>query len=48
MIKEDAPVTTTDNAGVGLESPKLPLKLFKRYKKLTDLVKNVSPKNQLD
>lgn len=34
-IKEDVPVTTTDNAGQGMKTPELPIKpknIFKRYK----------------
>ncbi len=36
-IKEDVPVTTTTNAGAGLDSPQLPIKpktLLARYKQL--------------
>jgi len=36
-LLEDAPVTTTNNAGAGLITPQLPIKpdnILKRYKKL--------------
>lgn len=36
-LKEDVPVTTTNNAGAGLDDPKLPIKpsnILKRYKDL--------------
>jgi hypothetical protein len=36
-IKEDVPVTTTNNAGAGLDSPQLPIKpqsVLSRFKKL--------------
>lgn len=40
-LDEDVPVTTTDNAGSGLDLPKLPLKavktnIFRRVKELSD------------
>ncbi len=34
-LKEDVPVTTTDNGGAGLDEPKLPIKaknILTRYK----------------
>lgn len=39
-LDEDIPVTTTANAGVGLNDPKLPIKpkknMFRRVKELSD------------
>lgn len=35
QVQEETPVTTTDNAGQGLDSPKLPItpgNLFRRFK----------------
>lgn len=40
-IKEDAPVTTTDNAGAGMKTPELPIKkntILKRYKELKNKI----------
>lgn len=44
-LKEDVPVTTTANAGAGLNDPKLPIKppkknMFRRVKELSDKNKN--------
>ena len=39
-LNEDTPVTTTDNAGVGLDEPKLPINsaknMFRRVKDMSD------------
>lgn len=38
IIKEETPVTTTANAGAGLDDPKLPIKpknMFRRVKELS-------------
>ena len=43
-INEDAPVTTTDNAGGGLVDPKLPIakdNMFRRVKQLSDKKKKL-------
>lgn len=44
-MNEDAVVTTTDNGGNGLDSPKLPINnnIFRRVKKLID--KSKKPKS---
>ena len=45
-IEEDVPVTTTANAGAGLDDPKLPIKpknLFRRFKEIsTKTIKKVN------
>ena len=42
-LKEDVPVTTTDNGGIGLNDPKLPIKpknILTRYKNMKIKSKN--------
>lgn len=47
-IKEDTPVTTTNNAGMGLDDPKSPIipkNIFRRSKELSDKKKNLKSQN---
>lgn len=49
-LNEDAPVTTTNNAGAGLDEPKLPINpaknMFRRVKAMSD--KNKKRDENLD
>lgn len=38
-IKEDVPVTTTTNAGAGLDSPKLPINPKNTLTRIKELIK---------
>lgn len=49
QIQEETPVTTTDNAGAGLDSPKLPIKqgnILRRYKDLKQQSENSKKLNK--
>lgn len=52
ILKEEIPVTTTANAGAGLDDPKLPIKqkknMFRRVKELTDKNKLRIPAENLE
>lgn len=50
-IEEEVPVTTTTNAGAGLDLPKLPIgkqNVFRRIKDLSDKQKKISSKDGKD
>jgi len=43
-MNEEAVVTTTDNGGQGLDSPKLPIKPSNIFRRVKQLINKVKPK----
>jgi hypothetical protein len=41
-IKEDVPVTTTANAGAGMDDPKLPIKQKNIFRRVSNLISRKS------